>query len=47
MKEEMKEEMKEDLMKLTIAQLKERCKKKGFRGFSKMKKEELIEMINK
>ena len=37
----------EDLQKLTIPELKEKCKEKGFKGYSKMKKDELIDIINK
>ncbi len=38
---------KEDLSKKTVVELKELAKKKGIEGYSKLKKSELIEVLNK
>ena len=44
-KENMKKEPKLDLNILTVTELKELAKKKEVKGYSKMKKEELIENL--
>ncbi len=44
-KETVKEEAKEDLSKLTVAVLKERAKAAGIEGYSKLKKDELIKVL--
>ena len=44
-KKEVKESVKEDLTKLTVAELKERAKAAGIEGYSKLKKDELIKVL--
>ena len=44
-KPESKKEPKIDLNILTVTELKELAKKKDIKGYSKMKKEELIEVL--
>ena len=46
-KEEVKAEDKEDLSKKTVAELKEMAKAEGIEGYSKLKKSELLEILNK
>lgn len=45
--EEIKAEDKEDLSKKTVAELKEMAKAEGIEGYSKLKKSELLEILNK
>ena len=45
-KEEPKKETKIDLTILTVSELKELAKKKEIKGYSKMKKDELISSLN-
>lgn len=45
--EEVKAEDKEDLSKKTVAELKEMAKAEGIEGYSKLKKSELLEILNK
>ncbi len=45
--EEIKVEDKEDLSKKTVAELKEMAKAEGIEGYSKLKKSELLEILNK
>lgn len=45
--EEIKAEDKEDLSKKTVAELKEMAKTEGIEGYSKLKKSELLEILNK
>lgn len=45
--EEIKAEDKEDLSKKTVAELKEIAKAEGIEGYSKLKKSELLEILNK
>lgn len=45
--EEIKAEGKEDLSKKTVAELKEMAKAEGIEGYSKLKKSELLEILNK
>lgn len=45
--EEIKAEDKEDLSKKTVAELKEMAKVEGIEGYSKLKKSELLEILNK
>lgn len=44
-KEKEKVEVKEDLSSKTVTELKDKAKEKGLEGYSNMKKEELIELI--
>ena len=44
---EIKAEDKEDLSKKTVAELKEMAKAEGIEGYSKLKKSELLEILNK
>ncbi len=44
--EEVKEEVKTESTELTLVELKEKAKEAGIKGYSKMKKEELIEALN-
>ena len=44
-KEEVKEESKEDYSNCTLAELKEMAKEKGIKGYSKLKKNELIDAL--
>ena len=46
-KESRKSETKEDLSKKTVAELKEMAKAEGIEGYSKLKKSELLEILNK
>ena len=46
-KETKKETKKEDLNSLTVSELRERAKKKEIKGYSTMKKAELVEALNK
>ncbi len=46
-KEEIKADDKEDLSKKTVAELKEMAKAKNIEGYSKLKKSELLEILNK
>jgi len=46
-KKEVKKEVKEDISKLTLAELKEKAKDAGVKGYSTMKKAEIIEALNK
>jgi len=46
-KKETKKAAKEDLDSKTVAELKEMAKAKGIEGYSKLKKSELIEVLNK
>ena len=45
--EEIKAEDKEDLSKKTVAEVKEMAKAEGIEGYSKLKKSELLEILNK
>ena len=45
--EEIKAEDKEDLSKKTVVELKEMAKAEGIEGYSKLKKSELLEILNK
>ena len=45
--EEIKAEDKEDLSKKTVAELKEMARAEGIEGYSKLKKSELLEILNK
>ena len=45
--EEIKADDKEDLSKKTVAELKEMAKAEGIEGYSKLKKSELLEILNK
>ena len=45
--EEIKAEDKEDLSKKTVAELKDMAKAEGIEGYSKLKKSELLEILNK
>ena len=45
--EEIKAEDKEDLSKKSVAELKEMAKAEGIEGYSKLKKSELLEILNK
>ena len=45
--EKIKAEDKEDLSKKTVAELKEMAKAEGIEGYSKLKKSELLEILNK
>ena len=45
--EEIKAEDKEDLSRKTVAELKEMAKAEGIEGYSKLKKSELLEILNK
>ena len=45
--EEIKDEDKENLSKKTVAEIKEKAKAEGIEGYSKLKKSELLEILNK